>query len=74
MWHERSDRPLPTLRDGDEITVDLEFHQYFGYELAFSRQWCVVAVWEGLNEKFYEKTTKQYIRDEDIIAWWEDKE
>lgn len=22
--------------------------------------------------EYYEKTTKQYIRDEDIIAWWED--
>ena len=72
MWHKRSDRPLPALRDGEEITVALELHQCYGYDLAFSGQWRVVAVWDGLNEEFYEKITKQYIRDEDIIAWWED--
>ena len=27
---------------------------------------------ELVNEEYYEKTTKQYIRDEDIMAWWED--
>lgn len=72
MWHKRSDRPLPNLHDGDEIMVALELHQYYGYDLAFSEQCCVTAVWDGLNEEFYEKETKQYIRDEDIIAWWED--
>lgn len=51
--------------------VALELHQYYGYDLAFSEQ-CCVAVWDGLNEEFYEKITKQYIRDEDIMAWWED--
>lgn len=25
------------------------------------------------NEEFFEKETKEYIRDEDIMAWWEDK-
>ena len=24
------------------------------------------------TEEFYEKESKQYIRDEDIMAWWED--
>lgn len=38
----------------------------------FPKLWCVRAVWDGLNEEFYEKITKQYIRDEDIITWWED--
>lgn len=73
MWYRRTDRPLPNLHDGDEIMVALELHQYYGYNLAFS-QWCITAVWDGLNEEFYEKETKQYIHDEDIIAWWEDKE
>lgn len=73
MWHKRSDHPLPALHDGDEITVALELHQYYGYNLAFPEQRYVVAIWDGLNEEFYEKTTKQYIHDEDIIAWWEDK-
>ena len=72
MWHKRSDRPLPALRNGDEILVSLEFHKYYGYDLAFLGQWRVVAVWDGLNEEFYEKETKQYIRDEDIMAWRED--
>ena len=71
MWHRRSERPLPALHDGEEILVSLEFHKYYGYDLAFLEQ-CCIAVWDGLNEEFYEKETKQYIRDEDIIAWWED--
>ena len=74
MWHKRSDCPLPDLHDGEEITVALELHQYYGYDLVFPKLWCVRAVQNGLNEEFYEKITKQYIRDEDIIAWWEDKE
>lgn len=72
MWHKRSDRPLPALHDGNEIMVALKLHQYYGYDLAFSEQWRVRAVWDGLNEEFYEKITKQYIRDEDIMTWWED--
>ena len=72
MWHKRSDRPLLALRDGEEILVSLEFHKCYGYDLAFPNLWCVRAVWDGLNEEFYEKETKQYIRDEDIMAWWED--
>ena len=71
MWHKRSDRPLPVLHDGDEILVSLEFHKYYGYDFVFSGL-CCIAVWDGLNEEFYEKITKQYIRDEDIMAWWED--
>ena len=43
-----------------------------GYNLVFPKLWRVRAVWDGLNEEFYEKITKQYIRDEDIITWWED--
>ena len=74
MWHKRSDCSLPALHDGDEILVSLEFHKYYGYDLAFSGLWCVAAVQDGLNEEFYEKETKQYIHDEDIIVWWEDKE
>ena len=27
---------------------------------------------ELVNEEFYEKESKQYIRDEDIMAWQED--
>lgn len=72
MWHKRSECPLPVLHDGEEILVSLEFHKYYGYDLVFPRLWCARAVWDGLNEEFYEKITKQHIHDEDIIAWWED--
>ena len=73
MWHRRSDRPLPNLRDGDRIKLRLEFPQYFGHIVPVGL-YSVWAVWDGLNEEFYEKITKQYIHDEDIMAWWEDKE
>lgn len=74
MWHKRSERPLPSLRDGDEIELSIELHQYYGYELGFSGDWVVTAVWDGINEEFFEKETKEYIRDEDIVAWWKDRE
>lgn len=72
MWHKRSDRPLPALRDGDEIELTLEFHQYYGHD-NYPGLRCVVAVWDGLNEEFFEKETKQYILDEDIHSWWENE-
>ena len=72
MWHRRSDRPLPALRDGEEITVALELHQCYGYDLAFSEQ-CCIAVWDGLNEEFFEIESKHYICDEDIAEWWENE-
>ena len=71
MWHRRSDRPLPALHDGDEIDVTLKFHQYYGHN-NYPGLRCVVAVWDELNEEFFEKETKQYILDEDIHSWWED--
>lgn len=55
MWHKRNERPLPGLRDGDEIIVALELHQYYGYDFAISEQLCAVAVWDGLNEEFTKK-------------------
>ena len=73
MWHKRSDRPLPALHDGEEITVALEFHKYYGYDLVFPNLWCVRAVWDGLNEEFFEIESKQYICDEDIAEWWENE-
>lgn len=72
MWHKISDRPLPDLHDGDEIELTLEFHQYYGHD-NYPGLRCVVAVWDGLNEELFEKETKQYILDEDIHSWWENK-
>lgn len=72
MWHKRSDHPLPDLHEGNEIKLGIELHRYYGYEFGFSEEWCAIAVWDGLNEEFFEKTSVQYIRDEDIMAWWEE--
>lgn len=72
MWHKRSDRPLPCLHDGEEIKLGIELHQYYGYEFEFSGEWVITAIWDGINEEFFEKETKEYIRDEDIMAWWEE--
>lgn len=74
MWHKRSDRPLPDLHDSEEIEFSIELHRYYGYEFGFSEERAVTAIWDGINEEFFEKETKEYIRDEDIMAWWEDKE
>ena len=71
MWHKRSDRPLPNLHDGDRIKLILKFPHYFGHFVPIG-SYEVWAVWDGLNEEFFEIESKHYICDEDIIAWWED--
>ena len=53
MWHKRSDRPLPDLHDGDRIKLILKFPQYFGHFVPIG-SYAVWAVWDGLNEEFYE--------------------
>ncbi len=72
MWHKRSDHPLPDLHDGDIIKITVEYYPYFGH-FVNPGQYVIMAVWDGLNEEFYERTTKRYILDGDIVEWWEDK-
>lgn len=72
MWHKRTDCPLPCLHGGDIIKLTLEYYPYFGH-LVNPGRYVVIATWDGLNEEFYERTTKRYILDEDIVEWWEDK-
>ena len=71
MWHKRSDRPLPALHDGDRIKLILKFPHYFGHFVPIG-SYEVWAVWDELNEEFFEIESKHYICDEDIAEWWED--
>ena len=71
MWHKRSDRPLPALHDEDRIKLILKFPQYFGHFVPIG-SYAVWAVWDGLNEEFFDIESKHYICDEDIAEWWED--
>lgn len=71
MWYRITDRPLPNLHDGDRIKLMLEFSQYFGH-FAPDGKHKVWAIWDGLNEEFFEVESGQYIFDEDIVEWCED--
>lgn len=58
--------PIPKL---GFLSLDKAYHVGGQFDLGYA------AGLDACCEKFaeyYEKTTKQYIRDEDIIAWWED--
>lgn len=72
MWHKRSEYPvMPELHDGDRIKLRLDFRPYFGHTIPVG-YYTVWAVWDELNEEFYEIESKRYIHDEDIEAWWEE--
>ena len=55
----------------NRIKLILKFPQYFGHFVPIG-SYAVWAVWDGLNEEFFEIESKQYICDEDIAEWWED--
>lgn len=73
MWINKYDEPIPTYgNNGKEFLLYLKFHEYFGHLTQDSV--VITAVWDSLNEAFYDVETGKEIMDEDIFQWWkEDK-
>lgn len=75
MWHNYSDNPIYTYgQHGKQFTLSLRFKiQYYG-RINEYKQIVVNAIWDSVNEAFYEKDTGLEIYKYDIFEWWEDIE
>lgn len=73
MWINKYDEPIPTYGNNEKVfLLYLKFHEYFGHLTQDSV--VTTAVWDSLNEVFYDVETGKEIMDEDIFQWWkEDK-
>lgn len=64
-----SNQPIPTYgMNGKLFILQLSFEEYFGY-ICPNKTEIVEAVWDSLNECFFESKTRKRILNESIIAW-----
>ena len=74
MWHNTEDKPIPTYgKHGKEFLLNLKYGKYFGHEHSKTGE-IVTAVWDGIDECFFEKTTGLAIDKRDIVQWYEKEE
>lgn len=73
MWHNYRENPIYTYgQHGKQFTLSLKFKiQYYGRINEYN-QIVVNAIWDSVNEAFYEKDTGLEIYEYDIFEWWED--
>lgn len=72
MWINVRDEPIPTYgMHGKTFLLNLEYGKYFGHDTNKTGE-VVTAVWDSLEECFYEKETGLAIDDRDIIQWWKE--
>lgn len=72
MWIDIYDKPVPTYGNhGKEFLLNLKYSRYFGHDNNKTGE-VVTAIWDSIEEHFFEKETNLVIDDRDIIQWWED--
>ena len=72
MWIDIYDEPIPTYGNhGKEFLLNLKYSRYFGHDNNKTRE-VVIAIWDSIEECFFEKETNLGIDDRDIIQWWKD--
>lgn len=70
MWISVCDMPIITRgHHGEEFRLTLRYCQYYGHDSGKVSE-VVTAIWDSINECFYEKETKLPIDERDIIEWW----
>ena len=72
MWISVVDEPVPTYgMDGKTFLLNLCYQKYYGHDTLKDNE-VVTAVWDSVNECFYESKTKQEVDSRDIAEWWKD--
>lgn len=72
MWVSVIDEPIPTYgMNGRTFLLNLYYKEYYGHNVLRSSE-VVTAVWDSINECFYESKTGKNIDSEDIAEWWKD--
>lgn len=64
-----SDHPIPTYgMNGKTFKLQLSFTEYYGY-ICPNKSETVDAIWDSVNECFFESKTNKEIFTECIVAW-----
>lgn len=72
MWISIVDEPIPTYgMDGKTFLLNLYYQKYYGHNTLKDNE-VATAVWDSVNECFYELNTKKVIDSRDIADWWKD--
>ena len=72
MWISIYDMPIPTHgQHGKKFLLNLQYNKYFGHDIPCTGD-VVVAIWDSVEECFFEKETGLAIDDRDIVEWWMD--
>ena len=72
MWVSILDEPIPTYRmNGKTFLLNLYYQKYYGHNTLKDNE-VVAAIWDSVNECFYESKTKKEIDSRDISEWWKD--
>lgn len=72
MWVSVIDEPIPTYgMDGKAFLLTLYYKEYYGHNISKNIE-VVTAIWDSVNECFYESKTKKEIDSMDIAEWWRD--
>ena len=73
MWINILDEDIPTYgKHGHIFILYLRHKLYYGHELSGYEFETVTAIWDSVNECFYEKETKLEIDASEILEWWKD--
>lgn len=63
------EKPIQTYgMNGKTFLLKLKHGEYYGYSISQQEE-TVKAVWDSLNECFYEKETGSAILQSDIVEW-----
>lgn len=70
MWIKVTDEAVPTFgMNGKSFLLNLCYLDYFGHNP--SAQYSVVtAIWDSINECFYESESMKEIDSREIVEWW----
>ena len=72
MWISIVDEPVPTYgMDGKHFLLNLYYQKYYGHNTIKDNE-VVAAVWDSVNESFYELKTHEEVDSRDIAEWWKD--
>ena len=70
MWISVVDEPVPTYgMGGKTFLLNLCYQKYYGHDILKDNE-VVTAIWDSVNECFYESKTKKEVDSRDIAEWW----
>lgn len=73
MWINIVDEAVPTYgKHGQAFLLCLCHKVYYGHRLIRTKVETVVAIWDSVDECFYEKDTGFEINTNEIVEWWKD--